>query len=146
MQPFSLSSGPLEPERYRESLADAEAGGYASFEGRVRDHSEGKRVRHLEYEAFESLAIEEGARIVREAIERFGVTRAACVHRVGDLAVGDVAVWVGVGSAHREEAFAACRYIIDEVKRRVPIWKKEHYADGGSTWVGCERCAKPSAS
>ncbi len=134
MQPFSLTGEPLEPERYRESLADAAAGGYASFEGRVRDRSDGKRVRHLEYEAFESLAIKEGARIVREAIERFGVSRAACVHRVGDLAIGDVTVWVGVSSAHRDEAFAACRYIIDEVKRRVPIWKKEHYADG-SAWL-----------
>jgi molybdopterin/thiamine biosynthesis adenylyltransferase/rhodanese-related sulfurtransferase len=69
------------------------------------------------------------------------VTRAACVHRVGSLAIGDLAVWVGVSSAHRGEAFAACRYIIDEVKHRVPIWKKEHYTDGDSGWVNCERCA-----
>jgi adenylyltransferase/sulfurtransferase len=72
------------------------------------------------------------------------VARAACVHRVGALAVGELAVWVGVSAAHRGEAFAACRYIIDEVKHRVPIWKKEHYADGDSGWVNCERCAAPS--
>jgi molybdopterin/thiamine biosynthesis adenylyltransferase/molybdopterin synthase catalytic subunit/rhodanese-related sulfurtransferase len=143
MQAFSFSKTALEPERYRDSLADAGSGGYASFEGWVRDHNEGKHVRHLEYEAFESLAIKEGARIVQEAIERFGVKQAACVHRVGDLAIGELAVWVGVSSAHRGEAFAACRYIIDEVKHRVPIWKKEHYTDGDSGWVNCERCAVP---
>jgi adenylyltransferase/sulfurtransferase len=79
---------------------------------------------------------------VREAIERFGVVKAACVHRVGSLAIGDMAVWVGVSSRHRAEAFAACRYIIDEVKHRVPIWKKEHYVTGDSGWVNCERCAE----
>jgi adenylyltransferase/sulfurtransferase len=140
MPAFSFSSGPLEPERHREALADPSAGGYASFEGWVRDHNEGRAVRRLEYEAFETLAVTEGERIVAEAVARFGVTRAACVHRVGSLAVGDLAVWVGVSSAHRGEAFAACRYIIDEVKHRVPIWKKEHYTEGDSGWVNCERC------
>ena len=96
----------------------------------------------LEYEAFEELGLKEGERIVEEAIRRFGVQKAACVHRVGDLAIGELAVWVGVSSGHRGEAFAACRYIIDEVKHRVPIWKKEHYLDGDSGWVNCERCAE----
>ena len=145
MDVFSFSRGPLEPARWRDALADPSCGGYASFEGWVRDHNEGRRVRHLEYEAFEALAIKEGKRIVDEAIERFGVTRAACVHRVGDLGLGELAVWVGVSAAHRAEAFAACRYIIDEVKHRVPIWKKEHYADGDSGWVNCERCAATGA-
>jgi adenylyltransferase/sulfurtransferase len=123
------------------ALADPASGGYASFEGWVRDHNEGRRVERLEYEAFEALAIKEGERIVADAVARFGVSRAACVHRVGALGIGDLAVWVGVSSAHRGEAFAACRYIIDEVKHRVPIWKKEHYTDGDSGWVNCERCA-----
>jgi adenylyltransferase/sulfurtransferase len=142
MLPFSFSSSTLRPESCREALCDPAAGGYASFEGWVRDHNDGRRVRRLEYEAFEALAIKEGSRIVRQAIEKFGVSRAACVHRVGDLAVGELAVWVGVSAAHRHEAFAACRYIIDEVKHRVPIWKKEHYEDGDSGWVNCERCAE----
>ncbi len=141
MQAFSFSSAPLEPGHYHAALEDASAGGYASFEGWVRDHNDGRTVERLEYEAFESLAIKEGERIVAEAIAKFGVTRAACVHRVGSLAIGELAVWVGVSSAHRGEAFAACRYIIDEVKHRVPIWKKEHYSDGDSGWVNCERCA-----
>jgi len=141
MSPFAFASASLEPDRYRESLADPSAGGYASFEGWVRDHNEGRTVQRLEYEAFEALAIREGERIVAEAVARFGVARAACVHRVGSLGIGELAVWVGVSAAHRGEAFAACRYIIDEVKHRVPIWKKEHYADGDSGWVNCERCA-----
>ena len=141
MQAFAFSTVPLEPERHREALAEPSAGGYASFEGWVRNLNEGRAVHRLEYEAFETLAVKEGERIVAEAVRRFGVTRAACVHRVGALDIGELAVWVGVSAAHRGEAFAACRYIIDEVKRRVPIWKKEHYADGDSGWVNCERCA-----
>jgi adenylyltransferase/sulfurtransferase len=141
MGAFAFSNAPLEPGRYRDALADAAAGGYASFEGWVRDHNEGRTVQRLEYEAFEALAIKEGERIIAEATARFGVTHAACVHRVGELAIGELAVWVGVSAVHRGEAFAACRYIIDEVKHRVPIWKKEHYTDGDSGWVNCERCA-----
>jgi len=145
MEPFSFSTTAIDVAAGRAALADPTCGGYASFEGWVRDHNEGRQVRHLEYEAFAALAVREGERIVAEAIEKYGVSRAACVHRVGDLALGEMAVWVGVSSPHRGEAFAACRYIIDEVKHRVPIWKKEHYVDGDSGWVNCERCAQPSA-
>ena len=141
MKPFSFSNTALAVDRYREALADPAAGGYASFEGWVRNHNEGLAVTRLEYEAFEALANKEGERIVAEAVRRFGVIGAACVHRVGSLEIGDMAVWVGVSSRHRAEAFDACRFIIDEVKHRVPIWKKEHYDDGDSGWVNCERCA-----
>jgi adenylyltransferase/sulfurtransferase len=141
MTPFSFSQSALDTTALRLALEDPTAGGYASFEGWVRNHNEGHAVTRLEYEAFEALANKEGERIVKEAIEKFGVVKAACVHRVGSLAIGDLAVWVGVSSRHRAEAFAACRYIIDEVKHRVPIWKKEHYVTGDSGWVNCERCA-----
>ncbi len=107
----------------------------------MRNENEGQPVTHLEYEAFVTLAVREGERIIDEAVRRFGVSHARCVHRVGTLEIGDLAVWVGVSSPHRGEAFAACRYIIDEVKHRVPIWKKEHYVNGDSGWVNCERCA-----
>jgi molybdopterin synthase catalytic subunit len=143
MKSFFFSTTALTPDTYRQELADPAAGGYSSFEGWVRDHNEGQSVTRLEYEAFEALANKEGERIVAEAINRFGILKAACVHRVGSLAIGDMAVWVGVSSKHRAEAFAACRYIIDEVKHRVPIWKKEHYVSGNSGWVNCERCAVP---
>jgi len=141
MAAFAFTRQPIETQALRSELADPACGGYAAFEGWVRDHNEGQRVRRLEYEAFEALAVREGERILAEAIARFGVRRAACVHRLGDLAIGELAVWVGVSAPHRDEAFLACRYIIDEVKHRLPIWKKEHYVNGDSGWVNCERCA-----
>jgi adenylyltransferase/sulfurtransferase len=140
---FQFTREPIDAARLRATLEHPGCGGCAVFEGWVRDENEGQRVRHLEYEAFEALAVREGARILEEAHTHFGITRAACAHRLGDLAIGEVAVWVGVSAAHRDEAFRACRYIIDEVKQRVPIWKKEHYASGDSGWVNCERCAAP---
>jgi molybdopterin/thiamine biosynthesis adenylyltransferase/molybdopterin synthase catalytic subunit/rhodanese-related sulfurtransferase len=141
MKPFSFSTGPLDTAALQRELRDLSCGGFAAFEGWVRDHNEGHAVTRLEYEAFAELAEKEGARIVSEAIGKFGVTRAACVHRIGSLALGEVAVWVGVSAAHRDETFRACRFIIDEVKHRVPIWKKEHYVNGDSGWVNCGRCA-----
>jgi len=141
---FRFSHEPLDPDKLRDSLRDPSCGGYTSFEGWVRNHNEGHSVSRLEYEAFEPLAVKEAERIMAEAVERFGIEHAACVHRVGGLAIGDMAVWVGASARHRHEAFLACRYIIDEVKHRVPIWKKEHYENGDSGWVNCERCAMPS--
>ncbi|MGH8296040.1 MAG: molybdenum cofactor biosynthesis protein MoaE, partial [Steroidobacteraceae bacterium] len=142
---FRFSCTPLDESALRAQLSDPACGGYAAFEGWVRDHNEGRRVRRLEYEAFEALAIKEGERIIAEAIARFGAEHAACVHRIGALEIGENAVWVGVAARHRDEAFRACRYIIDEVKHRVPIWKKEHYENGDSGWVNCERCAQHAA-
>ena len=138
---FRFEAAPLDTAVLQRELRDPACGGFAAFEGWVRDHNEGHAVTRLEYEAFAELAEKEGARIVQAAIEKFGVTRAACVHRVGSLGLSDVAVWVGVSAAHRDEAFRACRYIIDEVKHRLPIWKKEHYENGDSGWVNCERCS-----
>jgi len=145
MNTFRFSTGALDTGALQREMRDERCGGFASFEGWVRNHNEGHAVTRLEYEAFVELAEKEGARIVEEARVKYGVTRAACVHRVGSLALGDVAVWVGVSAAHRDEAFRACRFIIDEVKHRVPIWKKEHYVNGDSGWVNCERCAMPAA-
>ena len=141
MRAFQFSRTPIETSTLRVQLADPACGGYAAFEGWVRDSNEGQRVRGLEYEAFEALGVREGERIIAEALSRFGVAHALCVHRIGALQVGELAVWVGVSAAHRDEAFRACRYIIDEVKHRLPIWKKEHYLNGDSGWVNCERCA-----
>ena len=132
---FSFSEAPLDTAALQRELRDDSCGGFAAFEGWVRNHNEGHAVTRLEYEAFVTLAEKEGARIVEEAVRRFGVTRATCVHRVGSLAIGDVAVWVGVSAAHRDAAFAACRFIIDEVKARVPIWKHERYAEGDAGWL-----------
>jgi sulfur-carrier protein adenylyltransferase/sulfurtransferase len=141
MGAFAFSDRPLDSAAERARIEDPACGGYASFEGWVRDFNDGRPVARLEYEAYAELAVKEGERIVAEAVGRFGVRHARCVHRVGQLELGELAVWVGVSATHRGEAFAACRYIIDEVKHRVPIWKKEHYVDGDSGWVNCERCA-----
>lgn len=141
MNGFRFSHAPIDVAAARAPLADPACGGYAAFEGWVRDTNEGRRVSRLEYEAFEPLALREGERILAEASERFGITRLACVHRLGALGIGELAVWVGASAPHRDEAFRACRYVIDEVKHRLPIWKKEHYTDGDSGWVNCERCA-----
>jgi molybdopterin synthase catalytic subunit len=138
---FTLHDTALDPQRLREQLQQRRCGGFVAFEGWVRDHNEGQRVLQLEYEAFAPLALREGERILAEAQARFGVQQVRCAHRVGQLAIGDIAVWVGVSAAHRGECFDACRYIIDEVKHRVPIWKKEYYAGGDSGWVNCEHCA-----
>ena len=113
-----------------------EAGAFACFEGVVRNTSDGKSALRLEYEIFDSLAIKEGNVILTEAKTKFSVISAKCVHRTGTLAIGETAVWVGVVAGHRDEAFKACRYIIDEIKSRVPIFKKEYYANGDSDWVG----------
>jgi molybdopterin synthase catalytic subunit len=142
---FRLSSSPINSEALRRELADFRAGGFVSFEGRVRSRNEGRQVRGLEYEVYGELAEKEGARIVDEARRKFAVRAAACVHRVGRLRIGAIAVWAGAAAEHRDAAFAACRYIIDEVKARVPIWKKEHYATGSSRWIhpGSGGGAKP---
>ena len=138
MKPFEFTQAAIDSAALAAPLAANSAGGFASFEGRVRDRNDGRAVTGLDYEAFEELALAEGAGIVAGALRRHGAVSARCVHRLGSLSVGDVAVWVGVAGAHRAEAFAACREIIDEIKHRLPIWKREQYADGSRQWVNCE--------
>lgn len=145
MQGFALSPNPLDPAALRAALANPAAGALAVFEGWVRNHHHGQAVVRLEYEAYEALACREGERILAEVRGNHEVLHAACVHRTGALEVGDLAVWVGVCSAHRDAALDACRYIIEEVKRRVPIWKKEHFADGTAQWVNCACAHTPGA-
>jgi molybdopterin synthase catalytic subunit len=132
---FKVSPVPFDLDRLRRELAHPRAGALATFEGWVRDLNDGQPVLSLEYEAFVPLAEKEGARILAEAREKFPLLGAVCFHRTGHLRIGELAVWVGVTAEHRAAAFDACRHIIDEVKARVPIWKKEHYAGGASAWV-----------
>ena len=132
---FKISAEPIDVTTLSRELASAHAGASVGFEGWVRDHNDGRGVKRLDYQAYVPLAQAEGERILAETRERFAIVEAHCVHRVGALEIGDLAVWVGVSAAHRGAAFDACRYIIDEVKKRVPIWKNEHYADGESGWL-----------
>lgn len=129
---FQLSHEAIQPP----TVPCPEAGGFVSFVGRVRDHAQGRRVLFLEYEAYEEMALREGERLLEQAVERFGLLRAAAIHRLGKLAVGEAAVWIEVGAAHRREAFLGCEWIIDQLKVRVPIWKRETFANGDSGWVG----------
>ena len=135
MAHFRLSETPFDTATLRAQLLDARVGGYASFEGWVRDHNDGRNVQGLRYEAYATLAQSEGDAVLAEAMAKFEILDAHCVHRTGELAIGELAVWVGVSAAHRDAAFAACRYVIDEVKARVPIWKHERYADGDAGWL-----------
>jgi len=135
MAGFSLSDMPIDAAALQANLHDPRAGACAIFEGWVRDHNDGHAVDGLRYEAYVALAEAEGGAILAEALQRFDLTDAACVHRIGDLAIGDLAVWVGASAAHRGPAFDACRWIIDEVKARVPIWKHERYAGGEAGWL-----------
>lgn len=135
MARFRLADTAIEPDAERRRLGDAAAGACVVFEGWVRDHNEGRAVSRLDYQAYAPLATAEGEAILAEAVRRFGLSQAAGVHRTGSLAIGELAVWIGASAGHRGAAFDACRWIIDEVKRRVPIWKNEHYADGESGWL-----------
>ncbi len=132
----------IRPDTLRDELTDSAAGAYVGFEGWIRNHNDGEDVLRLEYEVYKPLALKEGEKVIEEARNKFPILHVECVHRSGMLEIGECAVWVGVTSAHRDEAFNACRYIIDQVKVRLPIWKKEHYVNGHSGWVSCERCAE----
>ncbi len=136
-----IETSPIDPDALKSCLRDVRAGAFVTFEGWVRDHNEGRAVTGLHYEVHERLAAKEGERILAEALARYEILDAVCHHRAGDLTLSEVAVWVGVVSRHRAAAFEACRYIIDEVKARLPIWKKEFYVDGESGWVNCAGCA-----
>ncbi|MBQ4855873.1 ThiF family adenylyltransferase [Rhodanobacter sp. B2A1Ga4] len=137
MKRFSLAGEAVDLAQLHAALQHPGSGGFCAFEGWVRDSNDGREVSGLEYEAYAELAIIEGERIIEEAVARYGVIAAHCVHRTGDLQIGELAVWIGVSSAHRDEAFRACRYVIDEIKHRLPIWKKEHYLTGDTAWVAC---------
>jgi len=131
--PYTTSS-PLSHEALLRAVASPSHGAVVSFVGAVRDHHEGRAVVGLSYSAYLDMAERECGAIVREAEMRWGV-RVALAHRLGDLAVGDTAVIVVAAAPHRDAAFHACRAVIDDIKRRVPIWKHEHHADGTSSWV-----------
>ena len=138
---FAVSNKPIDVTAAKKAVADNSCGALVVFEGWIRDHNEGQEVERLEYEVYRPVAEKEGAKIIDEAITRYGVSHALCIHREGLLELGDCAVIVCVSSPHRGEAFEACRYIIDQTKPRLPIWKKEHYVSGISEWVNCEHCA-----
>lgn len=132
---FAVVREPIDVASIAHGVRSDTCGAVVTFAGVVRERSDDDRdVTGLSYEAHESMAREEFERIAAEAQERFGLCEIAIVHRIGELKVGDVSVAVAVAAAHRSAAFGACEYAIDELKRRAPIWKKEHYVRGESEW------------
>ena len=138
-----LTSRPLDVGSLIATVQSPVRGGIACFIGTVRDHHAGRTVLRLDYSAYQPMAEAECARIVAETEARWNCA-VGLKHRIGSLAIGDAAVAIAVGSPHRDEAFAACRHVIEEVKRRVPIWKREYFADGTVEWVGGGEAGKPA--
>ena len=135
MKEFKITPNVVSLQRISTMEENNGIGARSVFEGIVRNTNDGHQVKKLEYECYESLAIKEGDQILDEAIEKFDLIDAFCVHRVGTLEIGETAVIVVATSGHRDQSFKGCRYIIDEVKVRVPIWKKEHYEGGETEWL-----------
>ncbi len=132
---IDLRDAPLSVDEVRAAVADPTAGGIALFLGAVRDHDHGRGVTRLSYSAHPSAAAEL-RKVAEKVAASYSVRALAAVHRVGELDIGDLAVITAVACAHRAEAFDACRTLIDELKRTVPIWKQQWFADGASEWVG----------
>jgi molybdopterin synthase catalytic subunit len=132
---YRISQQPIDPSTLLDAVADPAAGGTCLFVGTTRDHNEGRVVHRLEYEAYTEMATSEMARIGAEIGRRWSVRAVAMVHRTGMVPIGEASVAIAVSADHRDEAFAACRFGIDELKATVPIWKREVFA-GGEVWVG----------
>ena len=132
-----LSEEPIYLGRFFDTSPETSCGAVNFFVGIVRDEDHGKRVKKLRYECYPSMAEKTMDALIREAQNRWPACDVRVLHRIGDLAIGDVAVVVAVSSGHREDAFAACRFMIEGIKTKVPIWKKQFFEDGSDEWVLC---------
>ena len=132
---FALLDIAIDEDRLKSTLDNDSCGAFVCFEGRVRNHNNAASVDSLTYYGYEDLAINQGRTIIEEAKKRFEITHAIAIHRIGALEIGDVAVWVGVVSAHRYPSFDACRWILDTIKADIPVWKQEYYEDDSSKWL-----------
>lgn len=140
-----IGRAPISMERLARAVRDPKAGAIVVFLGTTRVHNEGRRVIRLEYEAFAGMAEREMRALVVQARRRWRVCRVAMAHRTGVVPVGQVSVGVAVSSGHRAEAFAACRWLIDRLKKTVPIWKREHFR-GGRVWIGATPASRPTVA
>ncbi|HSD11577.1 MAG TPA: molybdenum cofactor biosynthesis protein MoaE [Candidatus Binatia bacterium] len=141
---FEVVEHPIELHRLVDAVGRPDAGAIATFLGTTRDHNAGRPVIRLEYEAYPEMALREMRRIGEQAVERFSAKAVAIVHRVGVVEIGETSVAIAASAAHRDAAFAACRFAIDRLKEIVPIWKKEHYR-GGEIWIGPQQGSPPPA-
>ena len=130
----SITREPIDTRALLEKIKRADDGAAIVFEGIVRNNTRGRRTLFLDYEAYEEMAVKEMESLIARALDQFGIRDAAIVHRLGRIEIGETSVLIVVASAHRGAAFDACRWLIDTLKRTVPIWKKEYFADG-EVWV-----------
>jgi len=130
-----VTADPIDTVGVMDRVGGREDGAILLFVGVVRDHNDGRGVSGVGYEAYEEMAEKVLLAIATEASVRFGSGRVAVVHRVGELAIGEASVAIAVSGPHRAEAYEASRYVIEEIKSRVPVWKHERYSDGTSDWV-----------
>ena len=135
MKRFAIVSRPIDPGALIAEVQANEFGAISTFLGTVRETNDGRSVTALDYSAYTAMAESELAAIMSEAEAHFGVTTIVVEHRVGSLALGDISVAITCAHAHRAPALECTRFVIEEIKKRVPIWKLEHYADGGREWV-----------
>jgi molybdopterin synthase catalytic subunit len=135
MASAQITRDPIDTTAVLDSVRDPGHGAVALFLGLVRDVNDERPVSGMRYDAYEAMALDVLREIVADAEREMGAGEVAAVHRIGELAIGDVSVAIAVGSAHRAPAFDAARYVIEEIKRRLPVWKQEHYADGDVQWL-----------
>jgi molybdopterin synthase catalytic subunit len=135
----ALVQAPIDVAALLGEVASRACGATSMFLGTVRDVNDSRAVTGIDYSAYDAMALAETRRIVEEAVTRFGVERIACEHRLGFLALGEVSVAIVVAHPHREPALDATRYVIEQLKKRVPIWKREHYVDGTREWIDPSR-------
>lgn len=132
---FALLDTPINEQILKASLVNHSCGALVTFEGLVRNHNNQKSVEKLTYYGYEQLALNQGKLLIQKAKELFAIEQAVAIHRIGDLKIGDMAVWIGVTSAHRTSAFDACRWLLDEIKAEIPVWKQEFYPDSEPLWL-----------
>lgn len=132
----SLTLNPINIQSVLAAVTTPGSGGIDVFIGTTRDHSNGRAVTSLEYEAYEPMALRKMEQIEIQARKKWPLEKVAIVHRLGSVSIGEASVVIAVSSAHRKEAFEACRFVIDTLKKEVPIWKREHFADGTAEWSG----------
>ena len=135
-QGFALLDKPIDDRRLKLALLNDQSGALATFEGWVRNHNNARPVTKLTYYGYEKLAINQGEKLITQAKQQFDIINAVAIHRIGDLAIGDMAVWIGVTAHHRYPAVYACRWLLDAIKADIPVWKQEFYADSEeSLWL-----------
>ncbi len=133
-----MTRDPITPENFPEIPGSFHSGAEVIFIGKVRNHSHAREVLYLEYESYESMAETLIAALIEEAKSKWSVDEVRILHRLGRVGLGETAVWIEVHSAHRDESYQASRFLIEEIKYRVPIWKKEYFKDGTSQWSLCQ--------